>query len=245
MTPDTFLAHIRTDAARISDLAHRGIDDPVPPCPGWSVRDVVVHTGEVYSHKVTCMRSGRPEDDDPSWSHGPADGEDPVAWFTTRLDELTAELTTRGPDAPSYTWHDKDQTVGFWHRRMAQETVIHRIDVESAFDVITPVDHELALDGIDEVLDLFLAYQAEDVGPGGPGAGTVAVRTGEHIWRVTLVPDDVELSREPGKADAVVSGEPSELLLWLWGRRPESAVTIEGDTGLVAALRQRLEIVTQ
>ena len=53
---------------------------------------------------------------------------------------------------------------------MAQETAVHRVDVESGFDAVTPVDDELAVDGIDEVLDWFLAYQAEDVGTGRPGS---------------------------------------------------------------------------
>jgi hypothetical protein len=43
----------------------------------------------------------------------------------------------------------------------------------------------------------------------------------------------------------VVSGEPSELLLWLWGRRPDSAVQREGDHELLAAFRERLRVVTQ
>jgi hypothetical protein len=71
------------------------------------------------------------------------------------------------------------------------------------------------------------------------------VRTGDHIWRLTLTADDVALSREPGPSDAVVSGEPSELLLWLWGRRPDSSVSIEGDSDLLAGLRARLTVVTQ
>jgi hypothetical protein len=29
---------------------------------------------------------------------------------------------------PAGSWYTPDQTVGFWIRRMAQETVIHRID---------------------------------------------------------------------------------------------------------------------
>ena len=62
---------------------------------------------------------------------------------------------------------------------------------------MTHVDDDLAVDGIDEVLDWFLAYQAEDVGPDGPGSGTVAVRTGDHIWRVHLLPDDVQLLAGP------------------------------------------------
>lgn len=247
MTPDSYLLHLRTDAARMADLAGRDgadLDAAVPPCPGWDVREVLAHTGAVYSHKVACMRLGRrPQDDE--WRQAPDDGQEIVPWFRTRLDELVAELTQRGPDGPAYTWFEPQQDVGFWYRRMAQETAVHRVDVESAYDAVTPVDDELAVDGVDEVLDWFLAYQAEDVGPDGPGRGTVAVRTGAHIWRVELRPDDVGLSREPGACDAVVSGEPSELLLWLWGRRPETAVSTEGDAELLSGFRERLRIVTQ
>ena len=244
MTPETYLQHLRADADRMADLAGRDLDAAVPPCPGWDVREVMSHTGSVYSHKVACMRkAARPEDDD--WLHGPEEDEEVVGWFRARLEELVTELEERGPDARSYTWYDPQQTVGFWFRRMAQETVVHRVDVESAFDAVSHVDDELAVDGIDEVLDWFLVYQAEDVGPDGPGRGTVAVRTGDHIWRLELSPDDVTLSRDPGPCDAVASGEPSELLLWLWGRRPDSAVSLEGDAGLLTGLRERLRIVTQ
>jgi uncharacterized protein (TIGR03083 family) len=245
MTPEAFISHLRADAARMAELATRELDAEVPPCPGWTVREAVLHTGEVYSHKVACMRSGQPPQSYDDWLHGPADGEGTVSWFRARLEELVTELEERGPRAPTYTWYEPDQTVGFWYRRMAQETVVHRVDVESAFAAVTPVDHELALDGIDEVLEVFLRNKAAEVGPDGPGRGTVAVRTGDHIWRVTLRPDDVGLERSPGRADAVLSGEPSELLLWLWGRRPDSAVTAEGAPELVAALRRRLSAVTQ
>ncbi|MGZ4615082.1 MAG: maleylpyruvate isomerase family mycothiol-dependent enzyme [Actinomycetes bacterium] len=245
MTPDRFLARLRSDAARIAEIAGDDLDAPVPTCPGWAVRDAVTHTGAVYSHKVACMRlPGGPQQLE-DWQHGPAEGQDTVEWFQERFAELVEELAARGPEAASYTWYEPDQTVGFWFRRMAQETAVHRVDVESAFSAITPVADDLAVDGIDEVLDLFLAYQAADVGPDGPGRGTVAVRTGDHIWRSTLNADDVVLSSEPGAADAVVSGEPSELLLWLWGRRPDSAVLIEGDAELVKGFRERLRVVTQ
>jgi uncharacterized protein (TIGR03083 family) len=245
VTPETFLTRLTSDAARLSEMAAGDLDAPVPPCPGWTVRDVVLHTGEVYSHKVACMRLPEGPEHVDDWNHGPAEGQDTLEWFQERHDELVAELTARGPDASSYTWHEPDQTVGFWFRRMAQETAVHRVDVESAFESISPVADDLAVDGVDEVLDLFLDYQAEDVGPDGPGRGTVAVRTGDHIWRSTLTPDDVELSREPGAADAVVSGEPSELLLWLWGRRPDTAVSFEGDEELLTGFRARLKVVTQ
>jgi len=242
LAPDTYLSHIRADTARMADLAARDLEAAIPSCPGWDVREALLHTGEVYSHKVTCMRTGRSPED---WNHGPAQGEDPLEWFATRTEELLGELGERDPTSPAFTWYEPQQNVAFWLRRMAQETVVHRVDIEAAFDVVTPVDDGLAVDGVDEVLDWFLAYQADDVGPDGPGRGTVAVRTGDHLWRVTLDPDDVVLAREPGPAEAVVSGEPSELLLWLWGRRPQAAVTVEGDQGLVDAMRARLQVVTQ
>jgi hypothetical protein len=55
----------------------------------------------------------------------------------------------------------------------------------------------------------------------------------------------VRCERGPGRADATVTGEPSELLLWLWGRRPESAVYVEGDESAVRGLRTRLAAATQ
>lgn len=245
MTPEDFLVNLRRDAERMAELAPHGLDAAVPACPGWTVEEALVHTGSVYSHKVACMRLPEGPQSQDDWNHGPEQGQDPVEWFRERFDELVTELTTRGPDAAAYTWYDDDQTVGFWFRRMAQETAVHRVDVESGADAVTPVADDLAVDGIDEVLDWFLRYQNEDVGPDGPGRGTVAVRTGDHIWRTTLTADEAQLSREPGPAEAVVSGEPSELLLWLWGRRPDSAVTREGDDGLLTAFRERLRVVTQ
>jgi uncharacterized protein (TIGR03083 family) len=244
LSPDAYLSHISRNAARMGDLASRDLDAAVPPCPGWDVREALTHTGEVYSHKVACMRTGRrPQSSE--WSHGPGEGEHLLKWFGTRAEELLAELAERGPGTPAYTWYEPQQNVGFWYRRMAQETVVHRVDVESAFDEVTPVDDALAVDGVDEVLDWFLSYQADEVGPDGPGRGTVAVRTREHLWRVTLAPDDVVLERERGPAQALVTGDPSELLLWLWGRRPQAAVAVEGDRSAIDGMRARLQVVTQ
>jgi uncharacterized protein (TIGR03083 family) len=241
LAPDRYLDSIRADGARMSELAGRALDAEVVGCPGWTVRDALLHTGEVYSHKVAAMRGGRPRSVD-DWQHASDAGDDPVGWYQARLDELLAELEQRGPDASSWTWYEPTQTVGFWYRRMAQESAVHRVDVESGLDMVRPIDHDIAVDGIDELLDWFLVYQGDD--PEASAGGTVAVRTGDHIWRVRLAPT-VELSREPGAADAVVSGEPSELLLWLWGRRPDRAVTVEGDPSALTALRSRLHDVTQ
>lgn len=245
LSPARYLELIRTDGARMRELAGDGLDAEIPSCPGWTVGEVLLHTGEVYGHKVACMRLGsRPEPG--GWPAGPDDPAAVVDWFGERLEELLGELRERGPEGPSYTWHSEHQSTGFWFRRMAQETAVHRVDVESGFDQVRPVDTDLAIDGIDEVLDWMLVYwSADEVGPDGPGRGTVLVRTGDTAWRATLEADRVDLARGPGSSDAVLSGEPSELLLWLWGRRPDSAVLREGDEQLLAAFRERLRLVTQ
>jgi uncharacterized protein (TIGR03083 family) len=245
MENDRFLALLRADGDRLADVAGRDLNAAVPSCPGWTVGEAVRHTGSVYRHKIACMSLGRaPEEDE--WVQQPAEGEDPVDWFRAGHRDLLTELETRGPDKPSYTWYEPDRTVGFWYRRMAQETAVHRVDVESAFDEMTPVDDELAVDGIDEVLTRFLTDPWGELPPQPAAAGKVVlVRTGDHAWRVTLQPEEVTVTSELGPFDALVSGEPSELLLYLWGRRPLSAVKSEGDPSVLTAFRERLVLTTQ
>ena len=254
LEPDRYLQLLEADGRRLAAAAAgSALDAAVPTCPGWTARDAVEHTAAVYQHKLACMRlQRRPADDE--YTQAPPDGADLLGWFGASLDELLRELADRGPAAPSYTWWEPDQTVGFWYRRMAQETAVHRVDVESAADAVTPVDAELALDGVDEVLLLMLAGDwstglTEDdwagVSPDAGAGRTVAVRTGGAAWRIALAPDRIDVSTEPGPADAVVTGEPSEVLLWLWGRRGEDAVRVTGDSSAVTALRDRLRLATQ
>ncbi|MEV4286740.1 maleylpyruvate isomerase N-terminal domain-containing protein [Nonomuraea bangladeshensis] len=73
---------------------------------------------------------------------------------------LRAEFAAREPGEATLTWYDPDQTVGFWIRRMALETVVHRIDAELAAGTpVTPVPDDLAADGVDEILTVMLAYE--------------------------------------------------------------------------------------
>jgi uncharacterized protein (TIGR03083 family) len=241
MDADGYLAHLRADAARLAAAAGAaGLDAPVPSCPEWTVRDLVEHTGSVYSHKVACIRLGsRPPEG--AWDLAPAAGADHLAWFGERLDELVAELVARGPAAPAYTWYPPDQTVGFWYRRMAQETVVHRVDAELAAGARTPVDAAIATDGVDELLATFLGgpWWEEEPEPAATGA-TFALRAGDDGWLVRLEPTAVPVTRGAGDAAATVSGTPEDLLLWLWGRAAGGVTT----TGDVTELRQRLALVT-
>lgn len=252
MDASRYLELIGQDGRRLGEVARRvrlGAD--IPTCPGWTAGDCVAHTAEVYQHKVACIRLGRRPGGD--YEQAPPSGVGVLDWFDASLAALLAELHDRGPDAPAYTWWPADQTVGFWYRRMAQETGVHRLDVEDAAGEPTSIDRDLAVDGIDEVLDRMLssedwsAMPADAWGDVDPHAGegaTLRVTSGE-VWRVTLAADHVAFARGDGPADATVSGDPADVLLWLWGRRPDSIVSSEGDPAALAAFRDRLRIATQ
>jgi uncharacterized protein (TIGR03083 family) len=230
-----YLEGIDLESERLASAA-TDLDAAVPPCPGWTVAEAMRHTGSVYWHKIMCMRLQRtPQDDE--WPSGPADGEDLVAWFRDAHRALRSELTARDPASYSPTWWALDQSVGFWYRRLAQEVAVHRADVESAYGAITPVDDDIAVDGIDEVLVRFLRGP-ERVDGDGP---TVDVASGGRVWRIRLIPDGTDVTEDTeGSADVTVSGNSSEVYLWLWGRRPLDAVTVVGDVSVVAHLRGRL-----
>ncbi len=238
---DRYLTFIRADADKLIAAAGGHLADPVPSCPGWTVADLVDHMGHVYLHKIESIRQQRnPE----PWPPPPYDG-DSIDWLAASTQEMLTEFTERGPDAPSYTWHEPDQTVGFWYRRMAQETAVHRVDAELAVGTVTPIDDELALDGVDELLDIHFAGDWSDL-PKPELVGRVGLRAADRSWLVVLDPEEVRIEPFTGAgADAVVTGDPSDLLLWLWGRLPVESVQIEGDAAAVDRLRQRLALATQ
>ena len=128
--------------------------------------------------------------------------------------------------------------------RMAQETAVHRVDVQSAFGAITPIEAELAVDGFDEVLVMMLAGDWSDEPQPGP-SGTVVVAAANHAWRIVMFPDQVTVGDVTSEAEAGVTGEQSNLLRWLWGRAPDTAVLIDGDPAAASRLRDRLSLATQ
>jgi len=220
-------------------------DAPVPPCPGWTVRDLVGHLGSVYRWQRANMLRGvttAPEGGRPA---PPALGNDELlAWWDEAYAEMLGSLERIDPDAPAWNWSVQPHKAIFWHRRMAHETAIHRWDAQvSSTGLSEPIEHNLAADGIDEVLDSWL--------PAGRGTGP-SHRTGvvrleatdaEARWAVrirvngvTLLDTDSWFDAEPD-AQAAAIGTASDLDLALWGRVPLTVLTLQGDAELVNALR--------
>jgi uncharacterized protein (TIGR03083 family) len=246
MERDAFLAYLDADFRRLRAVAADPAA-PVPTCPEWTVDDLRRHVAMVYLHKVETMRRGG----DPDTWPPDLDGEATAALLDRSYAELVDEFAARSDSDRASTWYDPDQSVGFWVRRMAHETVIHRVDAELAGgEPIAEIPADLAADGIDEVLETFLAYASrkwpEDFGDLLRDDGAVLVATGGARWLVRVGQGVVRVVPDTaGQATAQVSGDPAAVLLWLWRRAGNEAVRIDGDTAVVARLREMMEAATQ
>lgn len=240
-----YLAHVDADSHLLAAAAALGMDVEVPSCPGWVVADLVTHTGEVHTQKADIVEHGH-VDSWPARSKLP-EGADPLEWFRSQASRLVRVLTEADPTAPAKTWAD-EQSVGFWIRRMAHETLVHRVDAELAHGYQSAVDPDLASDGVAELFDVFITGYP-DWGEFIASDGVIRVETGGRSWTVQLgrfvgtkgdreydMPTTVvENTATPA---AIVQGDPDRVLLWMWGRADIAEVTVSGDLGLAHTLRE-------
>jgi uncharacterized protein (TIGR03083 family) len=250
-----FLECLAADYERIRAVAPGSLDRQVPSCPDWTVADLVQHVGTVYLHKVATMREGAAP---APWPPARLNDEEPVALLDRAYAELVDEFARRAPEDFSSTWYDPDQTVGFWIRRMAQETVIHRIDAElAAAEPVASVPDDLAIDGIDELLKIFIAFDAKkypedyaevlDKSP----ARTYTITTNDVEWLVGTAPGSFTIGGGPAmtpatftNTDTQIAGPPPALLRWAWNRTTPGEppyITVTGNPDLTEF--QRIVVV--
>jgi uncharacterized protein (TIGR03083 family) len=266
MDNSRFLACLEADYRRMREVVPGHLSARVATCPDWTVADLTRHVGEVYLHKVECMRSGGTKETE--WPPAGLKDEEPVALLDRAYGELLTELTTRDPADLGGTWYPPDPTVGFWFRRMAQETVIHRIDAELATGAaIVPIPDDLAVDGTDELLKVFVGYAVDAWGDyftealsDSPGRAfkiqTVATADRSSVtWIIRTSPGrfavdggPAEQPAEDSVADVTVSGTPTDVLRWSWNRETPgepSRVTVDGSEEALAEFGRCVVIATQ
>lgn len=238
-----FLDRIKADSARLAEVGRMGTEAEVPACPGWTVGVLIEHVAAVYLHKVVAMRTNaQPDPWPPDFT-----GREPLELFDEARTSLIAELEKRDPSEPAWTFWAEDQTTGFWFRRMAHESAVHRVDAEQAHDVQTPVDPELAVDGVDEVLTLMLGGPWWDDDTEVPVDATVRVTSDGRSWTCAVDRLSATVTQGAGEdeVDAEIFGEPDDLFLWLWGRRPDDQIQVVGDDATALAFHRRLaEVLT-
>jgi uncharacterized protein (TIGR03083 family) len=233
-----YIDFVRDDGQRLAVAARRDMKAQVPSCPEWNVSDLVEHTGYVHRHIAEYLRRETVERSDgaPDVEEAPSDDGGLLAWYGAGLSALEALLTNIPPDAPRWTWWPPDNTAGFWRRRMALETAVHRWDAEDASGTAEAIDPELAADGVDEFLDIHVPAD-ETLYQGPPGTVHIHRTDGEGEWVVSLTPGSMpQVTHGHEKGQAAVRGEASDLLLFVWRRKRPEDMEVFGDSNLLGAL---------
>jgi uncharacterized protein (TIGR03083 family) len=229
-------AAIERESAALRDAASDlDLDARVPACPDWTVADLLRHVGS--AHQNASLIVGERRQRHPSQEEvQPAPDVDPVDWLVSSTAALVDVLRTTDRTTPVWSF-GPDRTAAFWARRMAHETAVHRVDAEQAANRASVLDRELADDGIDESLHVFVPLLAR--GDDGPAGGELLLHALDgRSWVLAFGAGTVEVEAVHRQSDACVQGSAAELLLWLWGRLPTQALTLYGDPVLAERLQR-------
>jgi uncharacterized protein (TIGR03083 family) len=221
-------------------------ESQVPHLPGMRLGEVVRHVGSVYRMVVSWLRDGRRPT---RWQRAPGEDQSLVDYLRAGLLEVVTELARHDPLEAAPTWWPKHQNYGFWYRRLAHETTVHRHDVQmsGAAATVGGIPPEMALDGVDEILSLWFTHRLGVLGVSDVRPGRVAIHTGGRRWIAQTTATGTSAWRAEGdeQVDAIVSSDPAGMYLWLWGRRPGAHVLEAGDPEVVTQLSDLLRLATR
>jgi uncharacterized protein (TIGR03083 family) len=222
---------------------------PVPSCPGWNTGQLLRHIGGVqrWADGIVRTRAVRPPPDDYARDLSAYSHEDPAVvgpWLVEGAARLADTLRAAGPDAPMWT-PVPSGAAAFYARRFTHETTMHRADATLALGAPFTVDPPVAVDGIDEWMELGSLPMHFDVHPRmrellGPGRtlhfhATDTPPEAAAEWLVDLTGDAITWRRAHEKAAVAVRGPVVDLLLLIYKRRPAEGggIDIIGDAGLL------------
>ena len=117
--------------------------------------DLVSHVGNVHSWAASVLETGQkaPQLDDRPAS---ARSRRMAEWYLAKAEDLYEVLRSTDPTKPCWNFAFGEGEARFWARRQAHETVVHGVDLALAGDHEPRVPLPLAVDGVAEVLEVFL-----------------------------------------------------------------------------------------
>jgi uncharacterized protein (TIGR03083 family) len=225
-----YLTIVSAEGAALADAAEGHLDGPVPTCPDWTVAQLVTHVGGIHGWTRRVVAAGGERVSLRDSPRPPEDPADLLPWYRNGLAELV-EVLSGDADAPAWTFPPTaPNTVGWWQRRQALETAVHRFDAQTAADS-GPADgiaDDLAVAGIDEFLADFLP-RALGANPAEALTGTLHLHATDAPgeWWLDFGAEGLATRREHAKADTAVRGPASGLYLWLWNRQTPEAAGLE------------------
>ncbi|GGS21917.1 maleylpyruvate isomerase family mycothiol-dependent enzyme [Actinokineospora fastidiosa] len=235
-----YIDQIRLHCAAMRAAAEKaGPDAPVPTCPDWTVRDLIAHVAGLQAWLEVSLPLP-PEGPAPDEPRVPSDWAELLDWWDERVRNVTAGLAATAPTTRTWSFVPGfGADAGWFARRQAHETAIHRLDAEHAAAETVPsllFDPEFAADGIAELFELLPPAPADR-------SGTILLHAADagRAWLVTLSEteplrvDDTPAEPDALYADARVVGTADAVYRAVWGR-PGHAV-VSGDSALVTTLK--------
>ena len=232
MDRTTHIEHLRADGSALV-AAQRA--DPTAPARaglGWNRSELLAHTAQVHGWARAQIHAGPERRIRFSDLALTPTGDELPGSFEDGLDELAALLSEMDVDATWPTWAGP-QPGTFFPRRMAQETAVHRWDAAPE-----PIDGALGVDGIDELLDLFVPRLPADGLAGVSGTIHLHATDAEGEWLVRFDDGAITVERAHAKGDLALRGDAGDLLLWAWNRVPvDERFEVFGNQALLEAWR--------
>lgn len=231
----------------------RGADlsTPVPSCPDWNLGQLLRHLGGVHRWAEATVRARATEpvpeadfDVREFSAYSDADAAELGAWLASGASALAAALRGAGPAAPMWT-PVADGGTSFYARRFTYETAIHRADATLALGERYALDQDVALDAIDEWLELGCLPMHFEVHPWlrellGPGRtlhlhATDTPPVARAEWVVDLTGDVIAWRRAHEKSAVAVRAPLTDLLLLIYKRRQARGENVDvfGDEELL------------
>lgn len=243
LTHDRYCDEIAHQIDQLRTLVTSGADlaATVPSCPDWSLEQLVRHTGGALRWVEAIVRTRAQEDipeDQVPFHDGPEERGDPAAldaWLAETSELVVGALRKAGPDTEVWAWRG-DLSTGFWARRMAHELTIHRADATLAARVPYEVAPEVAVDALDEWLEVAeWAWRKggdEDGLPTGPARSihlhaTDAPAGLDAEWTVEFGTDGFSWRRGHEKATVALRGPLTWVLLAFYRRLPPDSPGLE------------------
>ena len=243
MDPDLCLRVLRYESDALAAAAASSLDRTVTRYPDWTVADLVVHTGRIHRWVTEIVQHRATERIRQAHVDPRRDPDGLVSWFIAGSEALAAVLTATEPTTAVWTFAG-DHTAGFWRRRMALETTIHRWDAQQAISAPDPIAPNIAAEGVDEALHVYMEPRligAQVDGDGrcvGLGCADVA-----RSWTLCLQQDAVRVDDGIGAVDARIEGSAADLWLFLMGRADIGNLEVTGHPLVVDACQRAVEML--
>lgn len=232
------LSIISDETSRIVNAYERDRYAAVPWSDRWTVGTVARHVAGTH-HVVAEVVRGRPDADFGLFADlqtPPKDSPEFAEWFRFGTASLLEQLSSVPADDECWSWFAPGRRVGWWARRMAFEAVVHRSDTDAAQGQDFSVAPQIAADGIDEFLDVFVAAsRAAQHAAAGPTMSFECSDRGDRWWLDLSERGGRIVSRSPRAASVRIRATAEQLLLIVWRRVPISGAApgaeISGEVG--------------